>query len=291
MVWRLRSLRSATLAAVTACALVPACGESDQKTDAPARSPTGATGGTGGSTGGTSGDSSTGSTCSYNGVRYESGEVFGECGECICAEGGVFCTDVACPPAAGGSGGTQAGGRGNGGSSAGMSTGGTGVAGGTGGMVGIPIGGAGAGGTAGIDTSPGGAGGEAGAFECPEVPLSKFCVIGDPASDGLVSLPSNMKLILELYPTDCSCSRILSAACSTVRNGLTVEVNRDICLEPDGNDCHDPCTASQIVHCDTGITLGASSSQIVIELPGTELFVPVQVPSVVPAEDLCATVP
>jgi hypothetical protein len=291
MVWRPRSLRSATLAAVTACALVVACGESDQR-NAPAATggtgATGATGGTGGSTGGTGGDSSgTASTCSYNGVRYENGEVFGACGECICAEGGVFCTDVACPHAAAGKGGTQAGGRGgNGGSTAGgaRQTGGTG-------MVGIPIGGAGAGGTAGIDTSPGGAGGEAGGFECPVVPLTKFCVIGNPASDGLVSLPNKAKLILDLYPTDCSCSKIVSAVCPTFSNGVAFQVNRDICLEPDGNDCHDPCTASQIVHCDTGITLGASSSDIRVELPGTELFVSLKVPSVVPAEDLCATVP
>src|SRR5690348_5008129 len=128
MVWRQRSLRSATLAAVTACALMAACGESDQKNDGRATGGTGATGATGGSTGGTSGDSSTPSACSYNGVRYESGEVFGECGECICAEGGVFCTDVACPHPAAGSGGTQAGGRGGaGGTFAGASqTGGTG---------------------------------------------------------------------------------------------------------------------------------------------------------------------
>jgi hypothetical protein len=282
MVWRPRPLRSATFAAVTVCALAAACGASDQKTDAPSRSNTGgSTGGTGGSTGGTGGDSSTASTCSYNGVHYENGDVFGECGECICAEGGVFCTDIACPPAAAGGGGSQAGGRSNGGTSTGMSTGGS---------VGIPAG-AHAGGTAGIDTSPGGAGGEAGGVECPVVPLTKFCVIGNPASDGLVSLPNHAKLSLELYPTDCSCSRILSAACSTFRSGVTLEVNRDICLEPDGNDCHDPCTASQIVHCDTGVTLGASSSDIRIELAGTELFVSLKVPSVVPAEDLCATVP
>jgi hypothetical protein len=289
MVWRLRMLRSATLAAVTACALVAACGESDQKNGTPPTSGTGGdTNGTGGSAdGGTGGSSGGAPTCSYNGVRYENGDVFGECGECICAEGGVFCTDIACPPSGagrGGTGGAQAGGTNHqGGSSAGRNQGGTGG--------GTPAGGAGAGGTAGIDTSPGGAGGEAGAFECPDDPIKKVCVIGKPASDGLVSLPSEMKLTLELYPADCSCKKIVSAACPTFRNGLNLEVMRDICLEPDGDECDGECSASQIVHCETGAVLYASSSQVTLSIPGTALTISFSVPSVVPAEELCATAP
>jgi hypothetical protein len=295
----LRSRRSATLlAAFLGWSLPLACGKSDSRegTAPAATGGDGATGGTGGSAaqGGTSGTSD---GCTYNGKHYENGETFGSCDECICAEGGIFCTNVDCMPGTGGNGGTSGAsvggaGSGAGGTQGGMGgtseTGGTGLV-GDGGTLISPVAGmggtAGSGATAGMD-SAGGEGGIPGE-ECQSELFTKFCVLGVPNGD-LMKLDEGVDISIAMYPAGCSCTRLTDVTCSPLNGTRDVMVSPWVCSAPEGDDCTQQCSEEQIATCSVWTNLDAGTWKV--SIPRTGLEVTFQVPSEVPADRLCAKV-
>jgi hypothetical protein len=288
-----RSRRSAALLAVFLGWSLPlACGKSDSRNGT---APTGtggdtdATGGSGGSAaqGGASGS---GDSCMYNGNRYENGETFGNCDECICAEGGIFCTNVDC--ATGGSGGTSGapvGGAGSGGAGATQGgSGGTGLI-ADGGSFPLPVAGmggtAGSGGTAGMD-SAGGEGGIPGE-ECQGELFTKFCVLGVPDGD-LMKLDEGVDISIAMYPAGCSCTRLTDVTCSPLNGTRDVMVSPWVCSAPEGDDCTQQCSEEQIATCSAWTNLDAGTWKV--SIPRTGLEVTFQVPSEVPSDRLCASV-
>jgi hypothetical protein len=288
-----RSRRSAALlAAFLGWSLPLACGKSDSRdgtTPAGTGGDTGATGGSGGSAarGGSAGG---GDSCLYNGKRYENGETFGSCDECICAEGGIFCTNVDCTAGGtGGTGGTAVGGAGSG---AGGTQGGTGGTGGTG-LIGdggsIPVAGiggtAGSGATAGMDN----AGGEAGypGEDCRNQLFTKFCVLGVPDGD-LMQLDEGVDISIAMYPAGCSCSMVTQSNCYPINGTNDIMVTTGVCVAPVGGDCTEQCREDQIATCAVWSDLTEGTWKV--SIPGTGLEVTFQVPSSVPADRLCAKV-
>ena len=97
--------------------------------------------------------------CTYNGVRYEPGQTFGDCNECECdGESGIACNPIVCDPGAGGVS-----------SSAGGGTGASANSPGTAGVAGVG-GASGAGATAAA-----GAGGRAN--QCTYAEVGSLCVL------------------------------------------------------------------------------------------------------------------
>jgi hypothetical protein len=289
---------AALLAAFLGWSLPLACGKSDSRNGNLPTGTGGDTAATGGSGGGAAQGGSTGSgdSCSYNGKRYENGETFGTCDECICAEGGIFCTNVAC--ATGGSGGTSGAPVGGAGSGAGGTQGGMGDSSGTGGGGGtgliadggsFPV--AGMGGTAGSGATAGmeNAGGEAGfpGEDCENQLFTKFCVLGVPDGDRM-NLDEGVDISIAMYPAGCSCSRVTQANCYPLNGTNDVMVTTGVCVAPVGGDCTEQCREDQIATCAVWSDLSEGTWKV--SIPRSGLEVTFQVPSSVPADRLCAKV-
>jgi hypothetical protein len=238
-------------------------------------------------------------SCTVDGVTYESGEKFGTCNECDCADGTPRCFLVLCPPGTGGGGGDvgQAGADGDaaagaavigvgGAAGAGMARGGAGSgAAGSGAAGSGGMGGAGRGGQSGI----GGA-----APQCEYADIGQLCVQGEPAGDGEVEVAVGMPLRVLLEPSGCfssSCTRLVSSSCNYIGSDRRYWVTGFVCLATEGDACTDDCGGAPPVSCEPGITLEEGTYEL--GLSGSAVSIQFTVPSRVRQADLCvpATTP
>jgi hypothetical protein len=316
MVRRIRALLGATTLGFAAWSLASCGGQSQVKKD------DGSSGGT--SSGGSAGSGGSSSGCEYNGVHYEAGEHFGECGECSCAmNGGISCLTIGC--GTGATGGTSSSGGAAGSVAAG--TGGTGIItpilhcdfGGARyedgetwqndcntcwckqGTVGCTMvaclpgsgGASGSGGTAGAGsggTGTSGMAGEGGAGSCEFADIGSFCVVGTPDEVGIVRLKAGMQLGLELRPAGCyssSCTELVSSSCNYIGMNGEYSITPFVCLATEGDACTDDCGGGGTPLCYPNLVL--QDGTYAINLSGTSLWVKFQVPSAIVNEaDLCS---
>ena len=253
MHWRRRREREALGA--LALVLIVACG--GQSKDG--RGGVGSTAGVAGSAGSVDPGS-----CIYNGIRYVSGERFGSCQQCSCADGGVSCDLTDCMPTP--VGGSSNGGSNNGGSNSGGSSSGGSSA------------GAGQGGSS---SSVAGAGNA-----CELASIGSLCVLGGPDGQLLAGAP----LLVYLQPAGCyssSCTKLVSHSCNYLGSGGTYWISGFICLAREGEVCTDDCGGAQPVTCAPGLTLEAGA--YTVGLGGTSLSVSFTVPGPVPNGGLCVS--
>lgn len=294
---RPRCPRFAVLLAVVWLELPACAGKSDgqKQSGGTAGTSAGSSGSNAGSGGeaarGTSGSAgSAQSGCEYNGVRYELGESFGTCNECVCTpSGGVSC-GMGC--AEGGHAGVMSGG-GRAGTLAGDAGSGGGPEGGraaTAGASGAGAGGAsgGAGMTAGLG---GDAGSEPGTEDCTLME-GELCVVGTPRGGGH-ELVEGMPMLFTIRAAGClssSCTELVSADCNYLGSDHEYYLGAFFCVNvTEGGACTADCGGTPQATCDLDIPLTAGEYTVHVSgNAGSGLStLRFTVPGVIAEEDRC----
>lgn len=251
--------------------------------------------GTGGSVGnGTGGSVGNSEGCVYNGIQYEPGDTFGQCGECSCDEGGgVSCALVDCGTGAEGD--TGAGGGATRGGSSGMPANGGSAPcttrGCAGGSPPTGMGGTGVGGMGRAGNGMGGIAGNPNGWELCATELGKICIEGEP-TDGGHELKVGMPLMFTITPQGCyssTCYDATRSSCQIIGSGQSFFVGGFACVQRNGQACDDICADGPESKCDTGETLTAGDYSIAASgtSSGTMSVLEFTVPGFISEADRC----